>query len=99
MTVRFHPGAELELRKAIEYYEEQQRGLGLHFSSEVKRTLERIRINPMAWTPVSKNIRRALTNRFPFGILYHYNEVNQVIYIVAVMHLHKEPEYWINRVE
>lgn len=99
MNVQFHPDAELEFKKAIEYYEGQERGLGIKFSGEVKRVLERIRINPTAWTSISKNLRRSLTNRFPYGILYNYNEADQVINIVAVMHLHKEPGYWRGRVE
>ncbi|PKD44642.1 type II toxin-antitoxin system RelE/ParE family toxin [Rhodohalobacter barkolensis] len=99
MTVQFHPDAELEFKKAIEYYEQQERGLGIKFSGEVKRVLERIRINPTAWTSISKNLRRSLTNRFPYGILYHYSEANNIIYVVAVMHLHKEPKYWRDRME
>ncbi len=99
MTVQFHPDAELEFKKAIEYYELKERGLGIKFSSEVKRTLERIRFQPTAWTSVSKNLRRSLTHKFPYGILYHYSETDREIYIVAVMHLHKEPGYWRGRVE
>jgi len=39
--------------------------------------------------------RRSLVNRFPFGILYSVQ--NDQIYILAVMHLHKEPGYWKKR--
>jgi len=99
MIVHFHPDAELEFKKAIEYYELQEKQLGIRFSEEVKRTLDRIRINPVAWTSVSNNLRRALTDRFPYGILYNYNEADQIINVVAVMHLHKEPGYWRDRVK
>jgi hypothetical protein len=99
MTVQFHPDAELEFKNAVEFYERQERGLGIKFSGEVKRVLERIRMNPTAWTSISRNLRRSLTNRFPYGILYHYNEADQVVLVVAVMHLHKEPGYWRGRVE
>lgn len=99
MIVHFHPDAEVEFKKAIEYYELQEKHLGIRFSIEVKNALERICINPKAWTSVSKNLRRILTYRFPYGILYNYNEVDSIIYVLAVMHLHKEPGYWRNRVE
>ncbi|WP_069133110.1 hypothetical protein [Rhodohalobacter halophilus] len=79
MTVQFHPDAELEFTKAIEYYEGQERGLGIKFSGEVKRVLERIRINPTAWTSISKNLRRSLTHRFPYGVLYHNSDSDNII--------------------
>jgi len=99
MIIHFHPDAEFEFKKVIEYYELQDKQLGFRFSEEVRKTLERIRINPVAWTSVSNNLRRTLTDRFPYGILYNYDETDNIIYVVAVMHLHKEPGYWKERVD
>lgn len=98
MNYSFHPEAENEFIKTIDYFENQQRELGQDFSIEVYNTIQRIRINPRSWTKVSANIRRALLKRFPYGILYHYDHVQDNIFIVAVMHLSREPGYWKNRV-
>ena len=38
-----------------------------------------------------EDIRRSLVARFPYGILY--SEVNNKIYILAVMNLHRQPDY------
>jgi hypothetical protein len=35
MRFYFHPEAEAELDKAVEYYEQRQQGLGLEFVEEV----------------------------------------------------------------
>lgn len=49
----------------------------------------------MAWHILEGEIRRCLTNRFPFGILYSV-EADRVL-ILAVMHLHRDPGYWRER--
>ncbi len=41
-------------------------------------------------------IRRSLIRRFPYEILYA--EEDKEIFIVAVMHLHRDPEYWKHRI-
>ncbi len=98
MTYSFHPEAEEEFNKAIDYYEEQQAELGLDFSVEVYKTIQRIAANPKSWTSLSKSVRRALVYRFPFGLLYSHDADSEHIYIIAVMHLRREPDYWRERV-
>ncbi len=95
MTFSFHPEAELEFNQAIDYYEACQENLGLEFVNEVYNTIQRIIAFPHAWQPLDKNIRRCLTNRFPFGVIYFKKE-NEIV-ILAVMQLNKKPDYWLNR--
>jgi hypothetical protein len=40
--------------------------------------------------------RRKLLSRFPYGLLYHCPEPDW-IKVVAVMHLHRKPDYWRDR--
>jgi hypothetical protein len=54
MNYSFHPEAEEELIKAIDFYEEQERELGLDFSMEVYQTIQRVIANPKSWTKISK---------------------------------------------
>lgn len=95
MKYSFHEAAEKELVDAVEYYEECQPGLGLRFSEEVYATIKRICEHPSAWNPIDAKTRRGLTNKFPYGILYRIIDNN--IRIMAVMHLHRKPDYWRNR--
>lgn len=96
MNVLFHPDAETEFNAAIDYYEDIGKGLGYDFSLEVFSALERIKAFPKAWLVIEDGIRRSLVNRFPYGILYA--EEQDKIYIVAVMHLHRDPDYWKHRI-
>ncbi len=96
MNALFHPAAESEFNAAIDYYEDIEKGLGYDFSREVFSALERIIAFPKAWVVIEDEIRRSLVRRFPYGILYA--EEKDKIYIVAVMHLHRDPEYWKHRI-
>ena len=57
--------------------------------------IERTMAYPKAWPIIEEDIRRSLTRRFPFGILYA--EEGEELFIVAVMHLHRDPGYWKHR--
>lgn len=95
MNFAFHPEAETEFLEAIAYYEECAPGLGLDFSTEVRTAIQRILAYPLAWQVLEGEIRRALVHRFPYGVLYAVEENR--IWIVAIMNLHRQPEYWQER--
>uniref|UniRef100_A0A831U062 Type II toxin-antitoxin system RelE/ParE family toxin n=1 Tax=Geobacter metallireducens TaxID=28232 RepID=A0A831U062_GEOME len=95
MNVEFLQTAESEFIEAINHYNNESEGLGYEFAAEVQRTISRIVEYPSAWTALSKRTRRCRTNRFPYGILYQ--ERGDMILIVAVMHLHRNPLYWRKR--
>jgi len=95
MNFSFHPEAEIEFNKSIDYYEEIESGLGYDFALEVYSTIKRSVEFPDAWTVLEGEIRRSLVKRFPYGILY--SKEQKGIFIVAVMNLHRQPEYWKHR--
>jgi len=95
MNYRFHPEAGAEFVEAIAYYEDKEPGLGLDFAFEVHSAIERVLAFPNAWPFVEDDVRRCLVRRFPYGMLYSVEEDG--IYILAVMHLHRNPEYWKHR--
>lgn len=91
-----HPAAEAEMRAAAGFYQDCQPGLGTRFLDEVSRAGGRIADTPAAWPVVSGQIRRSLLNHFPFGLLYRIE--TKRIYVLAVMHLRREPNYWRKRI-
>ena len=95
MSFVLHPEAETEFNEAVEYYEKLETGLGYDLAIEIYSTIQRIVAFPKAWPIIDSDIRRSLVNRFPYGILYSVE--NEVIYIVAIMNLHRDPEYWKSR--
>jgi len=95
MKYSFHSEARNEFLAEIEYFEQCRKGLGLEFSKEVFSTIHRILSFPDAWTGFSRNTRRALTNRFPFGVIYQVEK--EEIIIIAIMQLNRWPGYWKKR--
>lgn len=97
MNFYFHPEAEQELLQAASYYENCRPGLGMEFSHEVYLAITRIIQFPDSYAVFSKNTRRCILNRFPFGILYSTRKDDGIIIILAVMNLHRKPDRWNNR--
>ena len=96
MNFRFHPKADNELDEAVRYYEGCQTGLGLDFAEEVYATIARVLEYPEACSALSKNTRRCLVNRFPYGVIFQVK--SDVLRIVAVANLHRRPGYWQDRI-
>ena len=72
-------------------------GLGYEFAGEVKKAIERIVQFPEAWAFISRRVRHCRVSRFPYAVLYQAME--GTLLIVAVMHLHREPDSWKARLK
>lgn len=95
MTFSFHPEARAEFEGALLWYEERGPGLGLDLALEVETAIQTIIAFPEAWPVIDGDIRRCLVQRFPYGILYTHEGAE--VLILAVMHLHRSPDYWKDR--
>ncbi len=91
MHFEFSPEAKAEFEDGERYYERQVAGLGAQFRADVREALIRLRSWPLA-TPVEQgSIRRLILSRFPYKLLYSVEADH--IYIIAVAHLHRAPDY------
>ncbi len=90
-------GAQRDLEEITEYYDTQSSTLGDSFESEFYKTLDRIVHSPEAWQLFSFPTRRALLNRFPYGILYRIED--EMVLVLSIMHLHRDPHTWLDRAE
>ena len=97
MKYSFHPLAVEELNNSIDYYEDKNPDLGLEFCKEIYNTIQRILQFPKAWSKISKNCRRCLTQRFPYGIIYQIKE-NEIL-IVSIMQLNQKPRSFKKRLD
>jgi len=97
LKTRFLSPARRELNKAVRYYNAQRVRLGEEFRDEAWETIRRIQNFPLAWHPLGGAIRRCQMQRFPYSIIYEASELE--IVVIAVAHLHQEPQYWRLRVQ
>ena len=89
--------ADAELTDAIRWYEQQRPGLGAELFDAISETIDLIRTHPDIGTPRATRLpsRQLRVNRFPFHIVYRIREND--IYIVAVAHTSRRPDYWKGR--
>jgi len=85
-----------ELAGAVGYYADCGKELSQRFYQYVEAAEEDIINHPEASRSVGPPYRRKLLRQFPYGLIYHQPE-SDWIEVVAVTHLHREPDYWRKR--
>ena len=97
MSVILLPPSEVELQDAIDFYNDQMMGLGDQFYSAFQNTIRYIEVTTTSWRKVGRHTRRVNINRFPFLLLYVYDERD--ILITCIAHQHRDPEYYTDRIK
>ena len=93
--VVFHDEAREEARAAAAWYEAERLHLGTEFREEVEAAVSRVARSPETFGFLMANIRCHRLHRFPFAVVYRIEPAR--IFVVAVMHLHRDPDYWKHR--
>jgi hypothetical protein len=93
----FHREAEAEyIQSALEYAGVSQE-LGRRFVDEIERLIADVCLRPGMYRYIRRPIRRHFSMIFPFGILYE--DKPEMIRILAVMPLRRDPNYWEPRAD
>ena len=95
--VVYHRLATAELIESARFYDRQRTGLGDSFLSAVESVQELIRTQPQMGRRGLLETLSIRTRRFPFRIVYELEPDR--IWIVAVAHLSRKPDYWARRLE
>ena len=96
MQLIFLTLARDELAEAKRFYNRQQQRLGETFQREAQTAARLIQERPLAWQIEVEPVRRFLFDRFPYKMLYIIRA--ERIVVIAVAHQHRQPDYWIDRV-
>jgi plasmid stabilization system protein ParE len=95
LRVVSHPEADEELEAAAQWYEARQPRLGDDFLDDFELALRRIIQDPQRPRLIQGENRKLNFNRFPYAIIYELQK--DILYVKAVMHLHRRPFYWRHR--
>jgi plasmid stabilization system protein ParE len=96
-TLIIQPEAELDIQDAFEWYEAQSLGLGSEFIRAVDTGLSNIGRNPLAYPVIYKQVRQILIRRFPYRILYVFDQNQNLITAIACFHSKRNPKSWKDR--
>jgi plasmid stabilization system protein ParE len=83
------PEAEADIKQAFEWYESRIVGLGSEFLLVLDAAFSSILRNHLSYPVVYKNVRRALTRRFPFAVFFVVEESRVVV--LSVFHVKRDP--------
>jgi hypothetical protein len=92
----FHREAEAEYLRAAQEYTAVSPELGGRFFDEMERLISEVCRRPGVYRYIRPPVRRHFSMTFPFGILYE--EKPEIVRILAVMPLHRDPDYWVHRI-
>ncbi len=95
MIIRVVPEARLELQDAAAYYEKLQAGLGRRLWHEADEHILWVAQNPEVPRLRAGGYRRVNLRVFPYYIAYIIR--GEVLWILAIAHTHRRPNYWIER--
>jgi len=90
--LKFSGRAVREIGEAFSWYEEQRSGLGAEFELFFELQLKRLVENPLLYAEILPGVRRTLLPRFPYGVFYTLK--NDLIHVLAVIHLARHPRRW-----
>ena len=63
------------------------------FGKKSERRQKRISENPEAWSVEHGEVRKCILHKFPYKLLYSIEK--DFIFIIAIAHQHRKPDYWI----
>ena len=92
---KIHPLADEEIFQASEYYKNKRPGYGEKFRVEINRLIDQIEQAPARFRRLKGGCQRNIAVGFPYAVIY--KEFSDYILIVAVMHMHRRPDYWMDR--
>ena len=93
------PEAEIDLDKAINWYEDKQVGLGIDFLLHFENTLLLVQQNPFQFLSVIENFKRVLIQKFPYITYFSVDEKNSIVDIYGVLHTSRNPKIYKKKIE
>ena len=94
--VKIEPESRQDIQEIVNWYNEQQKGLGKKFHNEVKVYLKHLEFNPF-YEIRYDNVRCITLKIFPYTIHFTVNEIDKLIVVRAIFHTSRNPEIWKNR--
>jgi len=90
------PEAEAEMTDAFDWYEDRVPGLGSEFLLCVDAAFNAILRSPQQYPRAHKIVRRALTRKFPYEVLFV--EDDERVVVLSVFHAKRNPKRWQDRI-
>lgn len=91
----FRPEFFEDARRARDWYEYEQTGLGVQFADCLNKTVDSIAASPELFSLVDRITRVAVIRPFCYGAYFRVE--NEQVVFLAVLHLRRKPGLWRRR--
>ncbi len=95
-SIVIHPDAIQDIQEAIDYYDEQEPGLGRRFEEAVHKHFRLLEKNPVFQIRYD-NVRCLPMKKFPYMVHFTIDEKFRVIKVWALFHTSVSPGKWRKR--
>lgn len=94
MRAKYHPSVRGELKQIRDYYAETA-GLGNEFKSDFNEAVRTMLSLGARTKPFRGDVHVVRLKRFPYGVYYRVDR--NTTYVVVVKHLHRDPNFGLDR--
>jgi toxin ParE1/3/4 len=97
MTFEFLVPAQDEFEAAFDWYQDRSARAAEGFRSRIAQAIDAALVRPSsAGFLVGRRVRKILLKPYGYGLFYFVHE--RVLYVIAVAHNRRRPNYWRRRV-
>ena len=94
--IKIEPEVQQDIQEGIDWYNEQQPGLGRKFHAEVKASFKSLKINPFFQVRYNQ-VRCLPLKKYPYMVHFTVDEKNKTVIIRAIFNTSKDPKTWKRR--
>jgi toxin ParE1/3/4 len=94
--IKIEPEALEDIQQSIDWYNEQQAGLGIKFFAAVKKGFKSLMINPFFQIRYD-NVRCLPLKKYPFMVHFTVNEAEKLVVVRAIFNTSLSSDYWKSR--
>lgn len=91
------PIAHQDIKENAQWYNKQQKGLGLKFTKAIRNELKLVQKKPYALVNRYKDVHTCTVYKFPYLIHYIIKEEKKKIIVIAVFKYQQSTTNWDNR--
>ena len=92
MRLALHRHARKEIADAAAFYKQRNVSVATRFLDSLERVLLHLARNPRRYRLIEPNLHQARIPRFPYVLIYRVDPSE--IFILAVKHDRRQPDYW-----
>jgi hypothetical protein len=93
-TLKIEPVVFIDIQEAIDWYNQQQKGLGRRFHAAVKKQFQLLKKRPQSFAIRYHQVHCIVVDRFPYMVHYRINDLAMEVIITAVISTDRDPKMW-----